>query len=322
MDGMTRDTPVISTRTPTLDGLKFVAASFIVLLHVAGTHGATNWTLLTAFTTSVTYVALYFFFGVSGYLHGTLGKRGPQWLGRRILRLMVPYAVWNAIYFAWESYRGMLFSPWLTHEVLWSLPMLVVFAVLAEATISTPPLRRGLLVLLGIVAVATSLLAPIEWQCSPWRQFLFGARWPFMYVVGMEIRALPQRALGATPWLAAGFLAILTGLLGIVDTSPYPFPLYSVSAVVAYSGVTALLLFAIRAGDRSFGTHSLRWGGPYLLGIYVSHYLWLELLVDLLPPGPFSAWLWVPLAWASVLAASLGTTALLYHFKYTRIAVA
>lgn len=312
-------------RNPVFDGLKLVAAASIVLLHVAGSYPAHRGHFLSGFVTSATYGALFVFFGVSGYFHGSLGTRGGKWLNQRFERLAVPYAVWSGAYLIWNYYHAIQPPKWVNvlffagaNELLWSLPMLFVSAALAELVARTQRQRTILLVVLGLLSVASCLLIPATWYSSAARQFIWGIRWPFMYVLGMEIRA---RKLQSAGWVlpAVALIAIpLSGVLGALDLTAYPLRLYTLKATVVYVIGAAAALLAAHSGFRWFGVERLAWGGQFLLGIYVSHYLWLNWVLLVLPTSTMRMRVWVPVVWVGVFGAALATSWILRSIRSTR----
>lgn len=318
-----------SKRNPTIDGLKFIAAASIVLLHVSGAYPAPRGNFLSGFLTSASYGALFFFFAVSGYLHGALGTRGWSWIRTRFVRLGVPYVVWSVVYLIWGLSQGRPLPSWWhiaffagANELLWSLPILLLCAVLAESLIRRPIHRRIFIGVFGILAVLTSLYAPVAWYANPIRQFIWGARWPLVYALGMEVRASKGRNLGPVlPIVLLGTI-ILTGVLGAYDLTPYPLRLYTLTATTLYIFGSVLLLYGAHSGHHWFVADRLAWGGPFLLGIYVSHYLWLEVMLKLLPTTALRMSVWIPVVWAAVFSLALSTTWLLRSFRITRPAVA
>ena len=188
---------------------------------------------LPAFVEQVSYSALYFFFLVAGYFHGSLGERGARWLGKRFVRLAVPYAVWSVVFIAWWNLYHFIrgWPPYLPDpvrvvffaggtEVLWSLPWLFTCAALAEVFVRTPTLRRSLLVVAAAVQLCVWIFVPMS--ALPQygiRQFIEGGRWVVLYLAGMEVRGLQSVWGSALGWtvtaivadIAAGTLAVAVG---------------------------------------------------------------------------------------------------------------
>lgn len=316
-------------RNPVFDGLKLLSAASIVLLHVAGSYPAHRGHFLSGFVTSATYGALFVFFGVSGYFHGSVGTRGWKWLAQRFERLAVPYAVWSGAYLIWDYYHAIQPPKWVNvlffagaNELLWSLPMLFISATLAELFARTRRRRQILLVVLGALSVASCLLLPPQWYANAARQFIWGVRWPFMYVLGMEIRAARLKSAGWVLPAVALVAILLSGVLGAFDLTEYPLRLYTLQATVIYAVGAAALLLAAHAGFRWFGVERLAWGGQFLLGIYVSHYLWLNWVLRVLPTSAMRMRVWVPVVWVGVFGAALATSWVLRSIRSTRAFVA
>lgn len=322
-----------SRRDPTIDGLKFVAAAAIVMVHVAM---QPRVTALPTFVEQVAYSALYFFFLVSGYFHGALGTRGPKWLGKRFVRLAVPYAVWSAVYITWWNIYHLAkgWPPYLPNpvrviffaggtEVLWSLPWLFACALLAELFARTPATRRTLLAVAAIVQLAVWIFIPV-WSLPHYgiRQYIEGARWVVLYVAGMELRALKSVPGPTFAWVgialvssaAAGILAVVAG--------PQPTTLLPEIVMFFLNGSVAVSMLAgTRAGAKWFGVGRLGWGGDYLLGVYVSHSLCLSILLRFTSAGSMPVYLWLPFGWVVGLGAAVTITHLLLSSRWTRLAV-
>jgi len=325
--------PTRKRRDPVIDGLKFVAAGGIVMVHVSmsARPGA-----LRDFTEQIVYSALYFFFLVAGYFHGATGTRGRKWLWQRFWRLGVPYVVWSVVYILWwEGFHlyshQPLFIPNLTrtiffagaNEVLWSLPWLFACAVLAEVFARTPTMRRALLVTSGVVQLAVWLLVPAAALPNYGiRQFIEGARWLFVYVAGMELRA--ARAVPGRPSVWIGTALGCSAAAGVVAMFTHAQPTVLVPEIVLFvlNGVVAFAALAgARAGARWFGVGRLAWGGDYLLGIYCSHHLWLDILARIIPPHSLPALLWMPFAWTVCFGVGILVTGALLKSRFTRPAV-
>lgn len=326
--------PQASSRNPTIDGLKFVAAGGIVLVHAAmsGSPGPVR-----DFAVEMAYTALFFFFLVAGYFHGPVGTRGLQWLWKRFVRLAVPYAVWSVVfiiahagYQAWDHkplivpdiVRLLFFAG--ADQVLWALPWLFVCAVTAEIFARTPTSRRILLVASLLLQIAVWTFVPAS-ALPPYglRQYIEGARWLFLYVLGMELRSARTIPGSATAWTAIGLLSLIaTGALGTVlhaqSTS-----LVSGTVLGTLSAVTTVSMLAgALKGARWFGVARLGWGGEYLIGVYVIHHIWLDVLARVFPDHrAYPPALWIPFAWLVCFSLAVLTTKVLLSHKYTRASV-
>jgi fucose 4-O-acetylase-like acetyltransferase len=322
-----------SRRDPTVDGLKFVAAGAIVMVHISMQPSGSH---LAAFVEQISYSALYFFFLVSGYFHGALGTRGPSWLRKRFVRLAVPYAVWSIVFLLWWNLYHIikgwpLLIPDLPKviffagaaEVLWSLPWLFACAALAEVFAKTPALRRTLLVAAALIQLAVWIwLPPRMIPNFPIRQYIEGGRWVAIYVLGMELRSWNAVRGTARTWgLAAAVAALAAGSLAIpwggqpTQLGPQ-IVMFCLNAVVAFS-----LLAGCRAGAHWFGVGRLAWGGDYLLGVYCSHALWLAILVRFVHARDMPVPVWLVFGWAVCFGLAVLVTRLLLSSRWTRLAV-
>lgn len=322
------------TRNQTLDGLKYVAAGGIVLHHTAA-YARNAGSTLGAFLVAFPVAALFFFFAVSGYFHGETGTRGGAWLWRRVVRLGGPYVIWSVFYFLWFQ-RHMLrggapFVPkiWAVvflagaHGILWSLAMLVYCAVLVELLVKTATLRR---VALGVAIAATLAMywfGPNDvFGASPYANFIYAPRWIVAYLAGMEVRALGPRK---TPWwvyeaaavaslFAVGYFRLQSARFSAATVLTVETTLWTLGALLVLQGAIS--------GTKWFGAEKLGWGRDYLIGIYVSHVLWLEIYVAAVPPTK-ALWgaPWIAGTWAFCMIASTVTVALLKSNRFTRPAV-
>lgn len=324
--------PAEKTRNPVLDGLKYAAAAGIVLHHVSARAGG----LLGSFLVAFPVAALFLFFAISGYLHGDVGVRGPKWLGRRVLRLAVPYVVWSVFYLAWRNlpilYGARAFAPpaWEVvffagaHGILWSLAMLVYCAVVIELFVHNAAQRR---IALGVAVLAT---LAIYWfgpngaiAASPMANFFYAPRWFIAYLGGMEIRAIGAKK---TPtWFYTSAVAasmLIVGLFRLENSLFSPSLVLTVETALWVTGAL-LILYGAVSGNRWFGVERLAWGKDYLVGVYVSHVLWLEIIAAAVPPTQSMLGApWIIAAWAFCMLMSTLTVAALRSNRITRWAVA
>jgi hypothetical protein len=316
-----------------IDGLKLIAAGAIVMVHVAMQPGANP---LAAFFEQVSYSALHFFFLVAGYFHGSVGTRGRAWLRQRFVRLAVPYFTWSLVFVAWWNLYHVA-KGWPLYfpnpiefvffagaaEVLWSLPWLMVCALLAEGLATTPTARRALLVAAALIQLCVWVFVqPADLPHNAARQFVEGARWVFVYIAGMELRGLPGVPGSARLWITlAGGASVAAGLLAI-PLGAQPTGTLPQIAMFCLNGTVALALLAgARAGVHWFGAASLAWGGHYLLGIYVSHGLWLAILIRFISAMSMPVGVWLVFGWAMCFGAALLVTRALLSHRVTKLMV-
>lgn len=329
----TANTSATSRRDPVVDGLKFVAAGAIVMVHVAMRREPVG---VAMFTEQVSYSALYFFFLVSGYFHGPLGTRGPSWLKQRFVRLGVPYLVWSLVFVGWWNIYHLAkgWGPYIPDpvrflffaggaEVLWSLPWLFACAVLAEGFARSPKMRGGLLVVAAAVQLGVWFLLP-AWAMPNWsiRQYIDGGRWVFMYVLGMQLRE--AHALPGSPrtWgLIALVASLVAGAIAWQLTAQPKAPIAQLAVFCLNGAVAAALLAGAKVGGKWLGAGRLAWGGDYLLGVYVSHLIWLDILVFFVDPYSMPVVLWLVLGWAVAFGMAVLVTRLLLASRWTRLAV-
>jgi hypothetical protein len=198
--------------------------------------------------------------------------------------------------------------------------MLLACAIFADTLVRTPRHRRILIVVFGIATVATYLFVP-TWlmTTSPLRQFVLGARWVFVYLLGMEARAFDAAKWGRVlPQVVAYAAIIAAGVIGIRGVGG----IRSALVLTAIdSAIAIVLLLGARAGASWAGVARLGSSGGLLLGVYVSHYLWLELLMRLVPPTAINPTAWILVAWTLVFSAACATAWALGLSRWTRPAV-
>jgi fucose 4-O-acetylase-like acetyltransferase len=316
------------SRNAALDGLKYVAAASIVLHHTAAMAGGR----VGGFLTSAAVWGLFFFVLVSGYLHGALGTRGAAWLRKRFVRLAIPYAVWSLVYVValqrasldwvppyWsKAIILILFSG--ASGLLWTLPMLFYCAVGAELLVHNSGVRRAFIGIGFVLMFVLYWTVPLSTvYASPLYHFIFAPRWFAVYLLGMEIRALGTSARPA-PWVLVAALGSLlaAGAVGFAANAAWANPIVVSVATPLWLAPGVILLWAVASGVGVPGAERFAWGRDDLLGIYVSHLLWLLLFAWLVPPASLPVFVWIPAAWASVLAAATATTALIKAVPFLR----
>jgi peptidoglycan/LPS O-acetylase OafA/YrhL len=278
--------------------------------------------------------SLFFFFAVSGYFHGELGNRGGRWLLRRITRLGIPYALWSIILLAWSQREVLRGAPFLlpkvtdlvffagAHGILWSLPMLIYCAIIVELLARNVVMRRVLLALAVVLTVV--LYVSSQWgavTAHPLANFLLAPRWLVAYLGGMEVRASRERtAPRSLLWLAPAAM-VAVGLLRLGSSLLDP-RVHTTLETALWVGTALAILWGARNGLEWYGVKRFAWGKDYLIGVYITHILWLQFFFTLVPPWTVTSILWVPAMWAACLGAASLTVWLLRSNKITRVMVA
>jgi peptidoglycan/LPS O-acetylase OafA/YrhL len=328
---VTQEATVVATVTPrrrnaTLDGLRYVAAAALVLHHVSAHEGGSN---VGAFLVASMATALFFFFAVSGYLHGAVGGRGWAWRWRRFTRLAVPYALWSVVYLA-VGQRALLHggAPYLpnpltviffagAHGILWFLPMLLVCALLTDILVRSSR-SRVIAIVVCIIAIVVLYVVGTTSIPTSMLNFALAPRYLLVYLGGMEVRARAPvaRRGSAIVGVAVGCI-VAVGVLRVTGGG-LPLPVSATLETALWIvGALAVLLGAV-SGMRWFGAARLAWGREYFLGIYVTHVLWLGAFFTVLPPDRWPPAIWILVCWAFCFAGASLTTFALRSFRLTR----
>ncbi|MER5631658.1 acyltransferase [Streptomyces nitrosporeus] len=276
---------------------------------------ATYWAGLAA--DSAGRFAVPLFFAIAGWvvLTGAPVKDGRQ-LRRRIGRIVLPLAVWTALYLAWGRLRGAhdgplrdlaadaLFGSVRPAYHLWYLYayipviMLLAFAALVRAGRRPWGLGAALLVLaaaptlFGDLGKVTDLDLPrFGWGFGPY-QVIYA-------VLGALVLAAPAGTFGRLRlWWAAGAGVLLTAIVAYQHEVHYAIPYASVLVALFSGGV---LLALHRAGVPGRLRPALTRLSDASFGAYLVHVLVLGVLTE---------WFVSPdLAWSAALALVAGVTA-------------
>ncbi|MET7444805.1 acyltransferase [Streptomyces sp. NPDC005508] len=266
--------------------------------------------------------AVPLFFAIAGWvvLVGAPVRDGRQ-LWRRIVRILVPLAVWTVLYVAWGRLRGTNDAPAgeLTLDALFAsvrpayhlwylyayIPviMLLAFAALVKSGKRPWGLGVALLVLgaapslFGDLAEVTGLELPrFGWGFGPY-QLIYA-------VLGGLLLALPAGTFGRRSlwWLlpAGAFLAAIVAYQHEVH---YAIP-YANVLVALFSAGVLLSLHRLRVPERLRPALTRLAGASF--GAYMIHVLVLGVLTDALVDADLT----LPVATALALAVAAATTAL------------
>lgn len=318
-------------RNTTIDGLKYVAAAGIVLHHASAAAGG-----LAQVLTTMPLPSLFFFFAVSGYFHGTTGSRGMAWLRARVDRLALPYVAWTVFFMIWGQ-RFMLSGgePYLpgavsvvffagAHGILWSLALLIYIAVGVELFVRSATHRRLAIVAGVVITLLIYVFGSMDAiNANPASNFLLASRYAVAYLAGMEIRDAGERRMPAWLFEALAVAGILALGLARVFIAPVSQTLDVTVETVLWIGVALLVLRGAATGVQWFGVRHLAWGRDYLIGVYVTHVIWLPYVVlDWIPAGSMPDIVRIPAVWALTLLLATATVWLLRTNKFTRAVVA
>ncbi|MFJ8883200.1 acyltransferase [Streptomyces sp. NPDC102402] len=266
--------------------------------------------------------AVPLFFAMAGWvvLVGAPVRDGRQ-LWRRIVRIVVPLAVWSALYIAWGRLRGTNGAPAgelaldaLSASIrpayhLWYLyayiPVIMVLGFVALVRSGKRPwgLGTALLVLaaaptlFGDLARTTDLDLPrFGWGFGPY-QLIYA-------VLGALLIALPAVSPGRRRlWWPLPAVAALTAIVAYQHEVHYTIPYASV-LVALLSAAVLFSLHRVRVPGRLRPALARLSGASF--GAYMVHVLVLGVLTDVLVDADLS----LPVAAALVLGVTAATTAL------------
>ncbi|WP_335939316.1 acyltransferase [Streptomyces sp. PTD5-9] len=266
--------------------------------------------------------AVPLFFAIAGWvvLVGAPPKDGAR-LWRRIVRIVLPLAVWTGVYLAWGRLRGTndapvgdlaldsLFASVRPAYHLWYLyayvPVIMLLAFVAMVRSGRRPWALGA-ALLGLAAAPSLFgdLAALTGRDVPRFGWGFGPYQLIYAVLGALLFALPAGAVGRRRLLwALPSAPALAGVVAYQHGVHYAIPYASVLVALFSAGVL-FALHRVRLPER------LRPGLTRLadasFGAYLVHVLILGVLTDLL----VSTGLTLPAAVAAVLAVTAATTVL------------
>ncbi|MEU0135320.1 acyltransferase [Streptomyces sp. NPDC006296] len=286
----------------------------------AGNGPGTYWAGLVA--DSAGRFAVPLFFAIAGWvvLVGAPVRDGRQ-LWRRIVRILVPLAVWTVLYIAWGRLRGTndapagelaldaLFGSVRPAYHLWYLyayiPVILLLAFAALVRSGSRPWGLGAaLLVLGAAPTLSGDLAAVTGLDLPRFGWGFGPYQLIYAVLGALVLALPARASGRpSPWWLLPAGASLAAIVAYQHGVHYAIPYASV-LVALFSGGVLLALHRVRVPDRLRPALTRLAGASF--GAYMVHVLVLGVLTDALVDTDLA----LPVAAALALAVTAATTAL------------
>lgn len=270
-------------RNRSLDVLRFVAVYAVVLQHsiMVSAHAGVKPSLA-VLGSSMWAVPLLF--AASGFL-STMRNRTVD-LGRRMRRLLLPYAVWSVVLFAYAAqgairageslssinWFGVVFAGEAYYS-LWFLAMLVYVTLVGWALQSD----RSRIIGAGIAMLAYAGLAiarvgqPILSTASIGGFLIIAPLCIAAYLAGAVLPRVPQpRGLGLPLGVFAVAVVVDAGMYATWGTDlvqNQQFAILSVGAVAAL-----VLLWALVHADSGARAFTLAaWAGTFSLGVYVIH---------------------------------------------------
>ena len=186
-----------------ITGLQFVCAVMIITLHTAFASyfpGAPQWAVeLNAFWRSLVDVSISTFFFLTAYLFYRRAdeRRYAQVLRQKFFSLVIPYLLWNALYYAY-----LLAVEYLTYSTLLNPPD--AWEILRKLTYQTP---------LDVLWFVRTLLGYV--LVFPLIRWAVNRRWPALVVgaAALMVTAVPQAGVSyysLTYWLPVYLLGAYT----------------------------------------------------------------------------------------------------------------
>ncbi len=273
--------------------------------------------------------ALFFFFAVSGYLHGAVGGRGAAWRWRRFTRLAVPYALWSVVYLAVGQrallHGGALYLPKPlmviffagAHGILWFLPMLLACALLTDILVRSAR-SRMIAILVCIVAIVALYVVGTTSIPTSMLNFALAPRYLLAYLGGMEVRARAPLAWRRSVVMGIAIVSIVAVGVLRVTGGGFPVPVSATLETALWIIGALTVLLGAASGMHWFGAARLAWGREYFLGIYVTHVLWLGAFFTVVPPDRWPPAIWILACWAFCFTGAPLTTFALRSFRLTR----
>ena len=283
------------SRNRAVDGLRVVSIAGVLLIHVSAwglQYPHDVWPTLVG---SIARSAVPAFLLVSGYFWARRPRTGAD-IRRSVLQLLVPYAIWSAIYLAVEIPTGLRHVPSLagaslllltgtTAWQLWFLPALFVCRVVGMWATDTR--WRAILVLIGAPAF---ILAATATNLSPVADVVLHESvvgWMSVFFLGMLLAGV--RSAKLQPGVVWAVVAACLAVMALKGTVP-EFGMWGALGFAAARVVlpAVLLVDATHGGD-ALGLSRLAIFAPLAFGVYLVHMLPVDAL-RLLGPG------WLPVS--------------------------
>ncbi|MFJ6849512.1 acyltransferase [Streptomyces sp. NPDC091271] len=266
--------------------------------------------------------AVPLFFAIAGWvvLVGAPVRDGRQ-LWQRIVRILVPLAVWTVLYVAWGRLRGTndapagelafdaLFASVRPAYHLWYLyayiPVILLLAFAALVKSGKRPWGLGVaLLVLGAAPTLFGDLGKVTDLELPRFGWSFGPYQLIYAVLGALVLALPAGTFGRRSlWWLLPAGAFLAAIIAYQHEVHYAIPYASV-LVALFSAVVLVSLHGLRVPERLRPALARLAGASF--GAYMIHVLVLGVLTDVLVDADLS----LPVAAALVVTVTAATTAL------------
>lgn len=295
------------SRLSYIDALRTLAVCAVVLLHCvtpylgdAAAYGTKTW-LAADILNVLSRVGVPVFFMISGYLLLSDGREEKlgDFLRRRLSRVLIPFLVWNAIYYVWWSlelktalsvpdflYRLVTMDIYYHFWFVYSLIMLYLLVPVLKPFVKNSSVCR-LFYLLAVIIFPTTVSPLINTLCGTWlfrfEASIFGYSGYMVlgYILGTFV--LP-RAARAVLYVCGGLSAVISAAgiyfrsseAGLDDffNGGYQLNWYVLAAAV-FVAMKSLLPPEKPVGGRLAGTLAL--AGKLSYGVYLSHAMALYL---------------------------------------------
>lgn len=322
-----------AVRNRMLDMLRFAAVSAVVLQHSLWVSADAGVRLSLAALGGSMW-ALPLLFAVSGFLSTDGGRTIDR--GRRMRRLLVPYAFWSVVLFAYAAqgavrageslgginWFGVVFAGE-AYYTLWFLAMLVYVTLLGSVVRSDR--ARVIGAGAGMLAYATLSLVRMNQPIlgtDTWGGFLIIA--PFCiaaYLAGAALPGVPQSRHRWVPLsvVASALVAdaVLYAAWGTKLLQSQQFAVLSLGAVAALMALTTLA----HAQVHGRVTEIAAWAGSFTLGVYVIHAPVLNIVRFVSHMRDSTSLAWALALWVIGTSVALGASLVIARARWARALV-